>query len=270
MFFGLFVALSVLTAGNQCFAQSTVSLFSNDQPASTSSSNKSISLGVKFWSSQAGTISAIRFYRSVKSAQGYVARLYTASGSILGSAQMQTESGPVPGWQQANFATPIPIAANTTYVADYVAPSGKYSQTNNALTQTVSNGPLYAPGSSQVGGNGVYVKSSGFPTTSSNGTNFFVDVAFASTASPYLTISVNPSAPTIPNTTPLGAQVAQVAVTWSDGSPFTGTLSFGAPNYNDGGVYALDANNNLIINPSGPGVGPAGGTVENVTLVATQ
>ena|ERR1700680_1329067 len=46
--------------------------------------------------------------------------------------------------------------------------------------------------------------------------------------------------------------------------------SFGSPNSSDGGIYAIDSSNNLIINPSGPGVGSAGGTIQNVTIVATQ
>jgi hypothetical protein len=41
------------------------------------------------------------------------------------------------------------------------------------------------------------------------------------------------------------------------------------PNSDSGGIYAIDRNNNLI-NPSGPGVGSAGGSVQNVTIVATQ
>jgi hypothetical protein len=36
--------------------------------------------------------------------------------------------------------------------------------------------------------------------------------------------------------------VAKLTATWSDGAPFTGTLSFAAPNFSHGGVYALDPN----------------------------
>jgi hypothetical protein len=266
--------LALLTIGNQCLAQSpsTVSIFTNTVPAVSSiSNNKAITLGVKFWSSQSGAISAIRFYRGAKSKSGYVASLYSANGSTkLGSVTMAKESGPVPGWQQAVFAAPIPIAANTTYVAAYFAPSGQYSYTARGLTQTASSAPLSAPAASLVGGNGVSRSNQGFPNSAdAKHTNFFVDVAFASPA-PYLSIVMNPANPTIPSTAALGSVVAKVNVTWSNGSPFTGTLSFGPPNSNDGGIYALDSNHNLIINPSGPGVGAAGGSVQNVTIVATQ
>jgi hypothetical protein len=265
----LIVALFLVTS-NQCPAQA-LSLFTNAGPINTAvSSTRAITVGVKFWSTRAGTISAIKFYRGAMSPQGYVASLYLAGGSVLlGSVRMQQESGPVPGWQQAVFASPIPIAANTTYIAAYYVPGGQYAASPFALNQAVSNGPLIAPAASDVGANGVYDYNQRFPSKGDQNTNYFVDVVFVPTGT-YLRITVNPPNPTIPSTIPMGATVANITALWSDGSPFTGTLSFGAPNFSDGGVYALDRNNNLIINPLGPGVGSAGGSTENVTIVATQ
>ena len=265
----ILLPLTLLISGNQCLAQS-LSLFPNTVPAQPAvSSTSAITLGVKFWSSQTGTISAIQFYRGATSPQGYVARLYSAGGTLLGSATMAQESGPVPGWQKAVFASPIPIAANTTYVAAYYAPTGEYAVTHYSLSQAVSNGPLTAAAASAVGGNGVYKYYERFPTRDYENTNYFVDVAFVATTT-YLSITSNPPNPTIPSTTPLGSVVAKLTAAWSDGAPFTGKLSFGPPNYSAGGVYALDSSNNLIISPLGPGVGAAGGTTENVTILGTQ
>jgi hypothetical protein len=218
---------------------------------------------------QPGVISAIRFYRGAKSPLGYVAALYAAGGKVLGSVTMPSETGPVPGWQQAVFAPPIPIAANTSYIAAYYAPSGQYSDTWYGLTHTVSSGPLTAPAASLVGGNGVWVRGNSYPVYDYLDGNFFVDVAFTTTQ-PYLSIVVNPANPTIPSTTQPGAVVAHITPSWSNGSPFTGALSFGAPNFSHNGTYALDSNNDLIVNPNGPGVGAAGGSTQNVTVVATQ
>ena len=86
-------------------------------------------------------------------------------------------------------------------------------------------------------------------------------------------ISVTPSNPSIPDTTPKGTVVATVSVKMSDGSPFTGTLRFGAPNFDSGGIFALQmtdlANGSIIINPAGPGVGPNTATVtDHITLEA--
>jgi hypothetical protein len=81
-------------------------------------------------------------------------------------------------------------------------------------------------------------------------------------------ISFNPPNPAIPATTPKGAVVAGIVVAMSDSSPFTGTLGFGPPNYDAGGIFAISGSN-LIINPSGPGVGSDGGTIQNCTIVAS-
>jgi Domain of unknown function (DUF4082) len=266
---GILVPLVLLITSNECPAQ-TLSIFANAVPANAAVSyTGAITLGVKFWSPQSGTISAIRFYRGATSPQGYVASLYSASGSLLSSVTMAEESDPVPGWQQAVFPVPIALAANTTYVAAYYAPTGQYAAIPKDLTQTASNGPLHAPAASLVGGNGVYQYNRGFPALNSQGTNYLVDIAFVPTER-YLSITSDRPNPTVINTTPLGTVVAHLAATWSDGAPFTGTLSFGPPNFNHGGAYELDSNNNLIISPLGPGVGSAGGSTHYVTIVATQ
>jgi len=76
-------------------------------------------------------------------------------------------------------------------------------------------------------------------------------------------------APSIPETTPLGTVVAVATAKWSDGSQFTGTISFTGPNYDDGGTFALSGNK-LIINPAGLGVKGDGGTVQRVNIIASQ
>jgi hypothetical protein len=81
-------------------------------------------------------------------------------------------------------------------------------------------------------------------------------------------ITVTPSTPTVPDTTPLGTKVAAFSVAMSDGSPFTGTVVFGAPYYDAGGIFAISGGN-IIVNPTGPGVGPNMATItDHITLVA--
>jgi hypothetical protein len=68
----------------------------------------------------------------------------------------------------------------------------------------------------------------------------------------------------------LGATIATVSVAMTDGSAFVGSLSFGAPFFDDGGVFALSGND-IIVNPSGPGIANATvTTVDQITIVATQ
>jgi hypothetical protein len=269
----LLLVLVLLTGAREPLAQETqsISIFGNAAPNNPVEADSSaVTLGVKFWSSQSGTISAIRFYRGTLSAQGYVARLYAANGTQLGSVYMAQESGPVPGWQEAYFAAPIPISANQTYVAAYYAPSGQYADVYYGLTYGKANGPLIAPASATVGGNGVYFSGKGFPQSVWEDSNYFVDVLFAPTvAAPYLILSFDPPNPNIMSNAPLGSVVATITASWSDSSPFTGTLSFGPPYSTDKGTFAI-IGNTLIVDPLGPGLSGDANTTQNVTIVATQ
>ncbi len=91
----------------------------------------------------------------------------------------------------------------------------------------------------------------------------------ASTPPPTLTLTVSPSYASISETAPLGTYVATVTAAWSDGSPFTGTIQFTAPYYDDGGTFALSGNQ-LIISPLGLGVNGDGASIQNVSLIAVQ
>jgi hypothetical protein len=91
---------------------------------------------------------------------------------------------------------------------------------------------------------------------------------------PTVVITVTPNMPQIPDTTSVGAVVATYTVTMSDGSPFVGTVGFGAPNFDAGGIFALrgsPTSGNVIVSPTGPGVGPNLGTItDHITLMAIQ
>jgi hypothetical protein len=86
---------------------------------------------------------------------------------------------------------------------------------------------------------------------------------------PALTLTISPLSPTISADAPLATYVATATAAWSDGSPFTGTIQFTAPYYDDGGTFALSGNN-LIISPLGLGVNGDGNTTQHVSLIAVQ
>jgi hypothetical protein len=259
--------LVVVISERDASAQS-VSIFGNALPSNPIDDGNAVTLGVKFWSSQSGTISAIRFYRAVSNPYGYVAKLYTPGGTLLASVKLATESSPVPGWQVANFSSPVPINANTTYIAAYYSAVGQGAWDAYGMSNGHTSGPLTAPASSTVGGNGVYHYNNSFPNQSYEASNYYVDVLFTPTGRSLL-LSFNPPKPSISATAPLGSLVATISPTWSDGSPFAGTLSFAQPYSNDQGIFAISGNN-LIVNPSGPGLSADVNTVQNVTIVATQ
>jgi hypothetical protein len=93
------------------------------------------------------------------------------------------------------------------------------------------------------------------------------------TAAPTLTLNVANPNPALPTNAPPGTIVTTIQGQWSNGAAFTGSYPFVAPNFSDGSIYSviLNANGsgNLIVNPSGPGVGSTP-TTEHVTLEAQQ
>jgi Domain of unknown function (DUF4082)/Fibronectin type III domain len=154
-------------------------IFGSATPATVDSGDgNSVELGVKFNSEVAGNVTGIRFYKATTNTGTHIGSLWSASGTLLESATFTSETGS--GWQQVNFAKPVAIAANTTYVAAYLAPKGHYSDTSAAFaTAGVSNPPLSALANS-LSPDGVYTYSatSVFPSSTYNSTNYWVDVLF--------------------------------------------------------------------------------------------
>ena len=151
----------------------------------TDSETAAVELGVKFRASVAGTITGIRFYKGPQNTgTPHVGNLWTATGTRLATANFTNTSGTDSGWKQVDFATPVEIQANTTYVASYHAPNGRYSIDENYFGSSLVNGPLTALADGMDGGNGVYRygSTSGFPTNTWNRSNYWVDVVFQPSA----------------------------------------------------------------------------------------
>jgi hypothetical protein len=112
-----------------------------------------------------------------------------------------------------------------------------------------------------------------FPSTlfCMDGYHLSLYATLTSVVTPTLSLSFNPPSPSVPANTPPGTVITAISATWSNNQPFTGTLSCAnIPYFCDGGTFAIDGSNNLIISTSGPGVAGDGGTVQNVTVTATQ
>jgi hypothetical protein len=139
----------------------------------------SVELGVKFRSDVSGFISGIRFYKASTNTGTHVGNLWTSTGTLLASATFTGETAS--GWQQATFATPVAIAANTVYVASYHTDVGHYSQDMNYFAGAgYDNAPMHALADGVSGGNGVYAygSTSSFPSGTYFATNYWVDVVF--------------------------------------------------------------------------------------------
>jgi len=137
-----------------------------------------VEIGLKFRSDSNGVITGIRFYKGTANTGTHVGNLWTSSGQLLASVTFTNETAS--GWQQANFSTPVPISANTVYVASYHTNVGRYAGDNNYFaTSGVDTPPLHALPNSTTGGNGVYrYGSSGFPNQTYQASNYWVDVVF--------------------------------------------------------------------------------------------
>jgi hypothetical protein len=167
-------------SGGSVACTGTSSLWpTNPTPALvTDPDTASVELGVKFRSSVNGFICGIRFYKGSRNTGTHTGKLWSSTGTLLASAPFQNETAS--GWQQVSFASPVAITANTTYVASYVAPVGRYAADTNFFTAAVTSGPLTALSNAEAGGNGVYrYGSGGFPNSTYQSSNYWVDVLFA-------------------------------------------------------------------------------------------
>ena len=143
--------------------------------------SNAVELGTKFYSDIDGFITGVRFYKSTANTGTHVGSLWSLTGTRLATATFATETPS--GWQQAMFASPVPIAANTTYVISYHTNVGSYAaDAGYFATAPIDSPPLHAPTSPAGGGNGVFAYGeSQFPTGTFNATNYWVDAVFAPT-----------------------------------------------------------------------------------------
>jgi hypothetical protein len=136
-----------------------------------------VEVGVKFRADVDGVITAIRFYKGGANTGTHVGNLWTSAGERLATVTFTGETAS--GWQQANFGTPVPIQANTVYVASYHTTVGRYAADGGYFAAAgVVSTPLRALGATESP-NGVYAYGpGGFPTNTFNATNYWVDVVF--------------------------------------------------------------------------------------------
>jgi hypothetical protein len=146
----------------------------------TDPDSDAVEVGVKFRADSDGVIKGLRFYKGAGNTGTHVGHLWSANGTQLATATFTNESAS--GWQQVNLATPVAVTANTTYVASYYAPVGRYSVDDNFFAASgVDNPPLHALANGVDGGNGVYRYGTGggFPTSTFASSNYWVDVVFS-------------------------------------------------------------------------------------------
>ena len=135
-----------------------------------------VELGLRFSSSAAGSVTALRFLKASGDTAPHTLSLWSSTGTLL--AQVTTTGETDTGWQQARLADPVPIEPGQVYVVSYHSETGTYVSADGFFTTygAVTSGPLTAPADS----NGVYVYgATAYPTQTYQGSNYLADVVFS-------------------------------------------------------------------------------------------
>ena len=140
--------------------------------------NGPLELGVKFRTVEDGFVTGVRFYKGAGNTGTHVGHLWSATAAPR-SPRSPSPARPPSGWQQALFPNPVAVATNTTYIVSYFAPNGHYAGDVGYFNNAYDVWPLRALSVAEDGPNGVFrYGSTGFPDTSFNATNYWVDVVF--------------------------------------------------------------------------------------------
>jgi hypothetical protein len=107
-------------------------------PARLEVDASALELGVKFRGRR--QFIGVRFYKYAQNTGTHIGSIWTTDGTQLATVTFTNESAS--GWQQAVFATPVAITANTIYVVSYHTNTGFYGVTEPGLTTAVDNAPL--------------------------------------------------------------------------------------------------------------------------------
>ncbi len=151
------------------------SMFTGLTPATASVDDSGpVELGTAFTPSVSGSATAISFYKGAGNTGTHTGSIWSQAGTRLATVTFADETAS--GWQTATLSTPLALTAGQAYVVSYYAPNGHYSATPAFFADGWTAGPLSAP----AAGNGrfVYAGGGGFPASSWNATNYFVDLVF--------------------------------------------------------------------------------------------
>ena len=217
----------------------------------------SVTLGLKFYADVAGSVTGIRFYKGPDNTGTHVGNLWSSTGANLASVTFSAETAS--GWQQANFASPVNIAANTTYVISYLAPNGNYADDHNYSWSTLSATPLHVSGSAP--GVFAYGSSTAFPSGTWLASNYWVDLVFV------------PSSPSVLYS--LSGQVSGSAATLTlsgtaSGSTTTDTTGkYSFSSLADGSYVVAPSHSGYVFTPSTAAVTINGAAIASVNFTAT-
>jgi hypothetical protein len=268
-------ALSFGAAGQTVTMGETAVLTADD------SQNANMLLAQEASLSQSATIQSMSFY--VTAADGeLVLGIYDATGPSGGPGILVAQTAaftPEVGWNVAATTTTPTLAAGNYWLA-YFPSSGALSfvkqnnsgncryypvQFTSTLPQTFSSTPSKPSGYQPFRASRRQQISGPF-SADCTPTTWSLYATFATTATPTLQLSDSPSSPSVSADAAVGTVVTTLMPSWSNGMPFTGTLSFASPYNTDGGLFALDGTN-VVVNGS---LAALCGTTQTITVKTQQ
>ncbi|HST77871.1 MAG TPA: DUF4082 domain-containing protein, partial [Verrucomicrobiae bacterium] len=168
---------------------------------------------------------------------------------------------------QANFSSPVSIAANTAYVISYLAPKGSYADDQSYAWSSLSASPLHVSGSSP--GVFAYGTNPSFPNGAWNASNYWVDLVFVPDSSSSPSTPAGASTYTISGTVSGSAATLTLSGT-SSASTTTGTGgSYTFSGLANGSYVVAASQSGYSFTPSTAAVAVNGGSVAGVNFTAT-
>lgn len=165
------------------------SAFGETVPAIASANDtQAVELGLRFTPESDGFVAGVRFYKGAANTGTHTGSLWDAAGNRLATVQFGNETAQ--GWQTAQFLQPVEVFAGQQYTVSYTAPNGGYAiQTRYWPYQARWSSPVTT--SSEVGAKaaGVFGAPGTRPTSTSQESNYFVDVVFTGSDTSPLRIS---------------------------------------------------------------------------------
>jgi len=155
-----------------------VGLFSGSTPSTQAAEDRAaVEVGMRFSSSRDAEVVGAQVYKAARAASRTPtqASLWNGNGRRLARVDLPATSGT--GWVTARFSEPVSIKADKTYTVSVYAPRGRYAATRQGFRNDIRRNGLTAPGGDE---NGVYRYGTGggFPQSTWNAANYFVDVVF--------------------------------------------------------------------------------------------
>jgi hypothetical protein len=223
-----------------------------------------VEVGVKIHADVSGLVKGVRFYKGTTNVGVHTGHLWNTSGNLLASVTFTNETAT--GWQEARFATPVAISAETTYIVSYHAPVGHYAFDNNYFSlNDHSNDVLHASRDGEDGANGVfrYGATPVFPSTGFNGANYWVDVVFQPNPPPsrYQVNGAQLSSTDLANNGDLAKRGASQVFTGNNTfrSSVSSGVAFSVQDSNGLPLFQADAQTDRLY--VGPTLGDAGGVI---------